>query len=172
MNIAIINTTDNDFKKKHFDNNDINVINTKTLNIKHCIGCFGCWTKTPGLCVQKDDMPIVLQTVMNSDLTVYVSDVKVGFVSAELKKINDKSIPLVHPYFEIVHEELHHKARYDRYPELALVLIEKDQKINDLVFDVIQNWFTRLSHNMKTTVRFVTKDDSLLGGLKNEISSY
>ncbi len=25
------------------------------LKIANCVGCFGCWTKTPGRCVIRDD---------------------------------------------------------------------------------------------------------------------
>ena len=170
MNIAIINTTDKILTSKEFDQ-DVNIINTSCLNVKYCVGCFECWTKTPGLCMQTDEMPKILQTIMNSDLTVYISDVKAGFISSELKKVVDKTIPLIHPYFDILHGEIHHKARYDSYPELALVLIE-DNEISDPVFDIIQNWYTRLSYNMMSKVKFVIKDDMLLGGLKNEISNY
>ncbi|AIO19085.1 hypothetical protein KQ51_01208 [Candidatus Izimaplasma bacterium HR1] len=171
MKTAIINTTENILTETDFNNEEISIINTRTLNLKYCKGCFDCWTKTPGLCIQKDDMPLILQTIMNSDLTVYISDVKVGFVSSELKKVLDKTIPLIHPYFDIIHGEVHHAARYDSYPEIALVLTG-DKEISDPVFDIIQNWYTRFSHNMRTSVKFVIKDNSLLGGLKNEISNY
>lgn len=171
MKIAIINTTDIIITNKDFGNSEVNIIDSKSLDIKHCIGCFECWTKTPGLCIQKDEMPEILQTIMNSDLTVYISDVKVGFISSELKKVLDKTLPLIHPYFQISHGEVHHEARYDKYPELALVLIDDKEKISP-VFDIIQNWFTRLSYNMMTNVKFVIKDDLLLGGLKHEISNY
>ena len=171
MNVAIINTTNKIYTNTDFKNHEFNIINTTLLEVKYCNGCFACWTKTPGLCIQKDDMPEILQTVMNSDLTVYITDVKTQFVSSELKKIFDKSIPLVHPFFDVLHGEIHHKKRYENYPELALVLIE-DKKISEPVFDIIENWFTRLSHNMRSNVRFVIKDNSLLGGLNNEISNY
>lgn len=171
MNIAIINTTDRILTDKEFNNAEVNIINTRILDLKYCKGCFECWTKTPGLCVQIDEMPKILQTIMNSDLTICISDVKVGFISSELKKILDKTLPLLHPYYDILHGEVHHMARYDSFPELALVLIES-MEISDSVFDIIKNWYTRLSYNMMTNVKFVIKDDSLLGGLKNEISNY
>lgn len=171
MNIAIINTTDRILTDKEFNNCEVNIINTRTLDVKYCKGCFECWTKTPGLCVQIDDMPKILKTIMNSDLTICISDIKVGFISSELKKILDKILPLIHPYYDILHGEVHHMARYDSFPELGLVLIE-NKEISDPVFDIIKNWYTRISYNLMTEVKFVIKDDSLLGGLKNEINNY
>lgn len=171
MDIAIINTTNRILTDKEFNNCEVNIINTRILDLKYCKGCFECWTKTPGLCVQIDEMPIILQTIMNSDLTIFISDVQVGFISSKLKKILDKTLPLIHPYCDILHGEVHHMARYDSFPELALVLIE-GKEISDPVFDIIKSWYTRLSYNMMTNVKFVIKDDSFLGGLKNEISNY
>lgn len=171
MNIGIINTTDKIYIENDFKEGDFNIVNTKTLDLKSCKGCFDCWYKTPGLCVQKDDMPVILQTIINSDLTVYITDVKVGFVGSELKKVLDKTIPFAHPYFDVSHGEIHHKSRYDDFPNMSLVLID-EKEISEPVFDIIKNWFTRMSHNYKTNVRFVIKDDSLLGGLNNEINNY
>ncbi|KFZ26073.1 MAG: hypothetical protein KQ78_01711 [Candidatus Izimaplasma bacterium HR2] len=171
MNIAIINTTDIPLTDKDFNNDKVSIVNTRIIDLKYCEGCFECWTKTPGLCVHFDDMPKILQTIMNSDLTVYISDVKIGFISSELKKVLDKTLPLMHPYFDISHGEVHHKARYDRYPEIALVLIE-NQEISSSAYNIIENWFARVSYNMMTNVKFVIKDDTPLGGLKNEISNH
>ncbi|MBA4380669.1 MAG: flavodoxin family protein, partial [Anaerolinea sp.] len=34
------------------------VIYLQGKKINHCLGCYTCWTKTPGVCVhKKDDMP-------------------------------------------------------------------------------------------------------------------
>ena len=30
-------------------------IDLSSLKIRNCIGCFGCWTKTPGCCVIRDE---------------------------------------------------------------------------------------------------------------------
>ena len=171
MSVLIINTTDKTYSKSDFSKQDVTVINSLELELKFCTGCFGCWVKTPGKCVQEDNMPIILEAIMNSDIVVYVSDVKVGFISSNLKIIHDKTLPLIHPYMDILHGEVHHKPRYDKYPKIALVLIE-ESKITDEVFDIIENCYIRLSHNMRTELAFVIKDTETLGGLNNEINNY
>ena len=35
--------------------NQVEVIDIKKMDIKHCLGCYVCWTKTPGKCAIKDD---------------------------------------------------------------------------------------------------------------------
>lgn len=171
MRITIINSTDKFYSVADFDNShEYRVINTKQLNIKYCSGCFGCWYRTPGLCVQNDDMPDVLRATINSDITIFISEVKIGFVSAELKKINDKSIPLLSPFMSILKGEIHHAPRYDKYPNYGLVLIGNGG-IPDEVFDIIRTCYTRYAYNFRSELEFALVDDDTLGGLKNEIIS-
>ncbi|MCK5388052.1 MAG: flavodoxin family protein [Candidatus Izimaplasma sp.] len=171
MNITIINTSNKLYSKNDFPNHDVTLFNTTELKIKSCNGCFDCWVKTPGKCVIKDDMEELLIAIINSDLTVYISDIKVGYVSSGLKMIHDRTLPLILPYMDIVKDEVHHTKRYEKYPKLGLVLIE-NEKISDEVFDIIENSYVRLSYNMRTELLFVIKDDNMLGGLNNEISNY
>jgi len=66
--------------------------------INHCIGCFTCWTKTPGKCVHRDDMDILLPKIRNTDLIVYAIPLYVFSVPGIVKDFLDRQIPLVEPY--------------------------------------------------------------------------
>ena len=35
---------------------EVETIHLRKKKINNCIGCYTCWTKTPGVCVHKDDM--------------------------------------------------------------------------------------------------------------------
>lgn len=68
------------------------------LNIKPCKGCYGCWVKTPGVCVQKDDVAMVLEKLAAADVTVYAAPLYVLGFPGHLKNLIDRSIPMVEPW--------------------------------------------------------------------------
>lgn len=95
------------------------------LEIGHCLGCFGCWVRTPGECLIDDVAREIAQEVITGQLLVYLTPVTFGGYSSELKKAVDRLICLVSPFFELIGGEIHHKKRYDRYPSLlGLGLVE------------------------------------------------
>ncbi len=66
--------------------------------IHHCVGCFACWEKTPGVCAIKDDMADLLRLMRESDILVYASPVYVGGVTGIMKDFIDRVIPLADPH--------------------------------------------------------------------------
>jgi multimeric flavodoxin WrbA len=123
------------------------------MNIAYCNGCWGCWVKTPGECLTQDDSAIVCRELIHSDLALMASPVIMGFTSALLKKVNDKMIPIVHPYTLIDQNEVHHKPRYSHYPRLAL-LLQKGADTDDEDIQLISEIYSRTALNMKTTLAF------------------
>ena len=90
--------------------------------IKHCMGCFSCWTKTPGKCVIKDDMAELLEKHMASDIAVLACPVYVGDVTGLMKDFLDRSIPLEKPNFSKNEDGVaNHVHRYDKYPKMVLI---------------------------------------------------
>lgn len=81
--------------------------------IKHCIGCFGCWVKTPGTCVIKDGYSDMGVLMSRCDELIIVSECTYGGFSPFVKNVLDRSISYVSPHFTIRNKELHHKRRYD-----------------------------------------------------------
>jgi multimeric flavodoxin WrbA len=69
------------------------------LDIKPCLGCLACWTKTPGRCAQEDDMRGVLAALARADVVVYGTPLYVDGMNAQLKVVLDRSIPLLRPFF-------------------------------------------------------------------------
>jgi multimeric flavodoxin WrbA len=84
------------------------------LAVQPCRGCFSCWLKHPGTCAITDDAEAYLKGWADCDAVVYVTPVTFGGYSAALKKVLDRAIPLILPFFIKVHGEIHHPHRYDR----------------------------------------------------------
>ena len=121
--------------------------------IKQCRGCWNCWVKTPGNCSLKDDMDIIYPKLLNCDLLIFASPIRMGFVSALLKRSMDRMIPLMMPYFRIINNEFHHSKRYKHYPTLGL-LLEKDFTTDAEDLDIIKHIFQRTALNFHSELKF------------------
>ena len=93
----------------------------RDMKLAHCLGCFGCWVKTPGLCVEADAGRDIAKAIVRSDVTVLFTPVTFGGYSPELKKMVDRFIQLITPFFEMDHGEVHHPPRYAHLPRLMMV---------------------------------------------------
>jgi multimeric flavodoxin WrbA len=103
-----------------------------------CLGCFECWTKTPGLCRIDDAGRNVAESLIQSDLAIFVTPITFGGYSSVLKKAVDRVIPLISPFFERIDGEVHHHARYARYPALfGLGVLSGPHPVQAQIFDTL-----------------------------------
>jgi hypothetical protein len=104
--------------------------------IARCTGCFGCWTKTPGVCVIDDFGREVARKVIQSDLIVYLTPVTFGGYSSELKKAVDRfACSMLLPFFTKIDGEVHHKARYSPLPGLiGIGVLPRPDKESERIF--------------------------------------
>ena len=119
--------------------------------VKHCLGCIACWVKTPGKCVQNDDMGVLIDKFMGSDISIFATPIHIDNVSGILKNFIDRLIPTRMPYFEIHNDgETRHLNRYDRQPKIMMISScgypEQSQ------FQVIRLWLKRFSRNFDMEV--------------------
>ena len=87
--------------------------------IRNCIGCFGCWVKTPGKCVIHDGYEGTGIDMSKCTELILVSMCCYGSVSPFVKTVQDRAISYLHPNFVIRKGEMHHKRRYDNVIQLS-----------------------------------------------------
>lgn len=92
---------------------DAEIIDISKLNMRGCIGCFGCWSKTPGQCVIKDDMEDVLPKLIKADVVIWSFPLYYYSVPGDLKNFIDRQLPLALPEMDKEAESGGHPSRYD-----------------------------------------------------------
>ncbi|WP_238917675.1 flavodoxin family protein [Clostridium sp. YIM B02555] len=102
---------------------EVETIYLKDKEIKHCSGCFTCWTKTPGKCIHKDDMEELLIKVSETDIMVYATPLYYYTVTGLMKDFMDRKLPLGKPEIIKVDGKYTHPRRYERESLAKTVLI-------------------------------------------------
>ena len=99
----------------------VKVFDLEAMNIKPCRGCFACWLKHPGTCAIQDDEEEILKAMASQDVALWISPVTFGGYASTLKKALDRAIPILLPFFIVMHGEIHHPQRYPRARRLLAV---------------------------------------------------
>lgn len=120
MDIVIHDLTEEDWEKISGQYSGTRVISNNET-IKKCVGCFGCWVKTPGQCVLPDEYQQMGEWISKADKVTIISKCSFGCYSSFVKNVMDRSISYILPYFEIRNGEMHHKSRYQKDLEINVI---------------------------------------------------
>lgn len=124
-------------------NGEAALINLRDKTIKYCVGCYSCWLKTPGVCIHRDDIPELLRSYLASDIVVFASPLIMGFVSARVKAVQERILPVSLPYLCMKDDRMQHVPRYDKTPAVGLLLGRADPVQRALTENIFRNSKTR-----------------------------
>lgn len=108
------------------DGTELETLHLSDLNIKPCLGCFSCWTKTAGRCVISDDMKTVRRAIELADVIIESFPLYFFGMPTAIKTMTDRCLPFMKTYLGTSDEDgksSFHQLRDERMREKKLVLI-------------------------------------------------
>ena len=101
---------------------EIETLNIGSLNIKPCLGCFSCWSKTPGECCIHDDMQGVISKILWADVVVWSFPLYYFGLPGQLKTLIDRQLPMSLSFMCTETESGGHPSRYDTSGKSTVVI--------------------------------------------------
>ncbi|MGB4588561.1 MAG: flavodoxin family protein [Clostridiaceae bacterium] len=122
------------------------------IEVKDCTGCWSCWLKTPGRCINKD-LDAFYKAYLHADKVIIFSKISQGFVSGNLKSLFDRMLPLFLPFITYETGESMHVGRYGKYPEIEVYyqgdfMTKADQ-------DIYENYMHRAFYQFRSKCEIV-----------------
>ena len=127
---------------------EIEVVYVQKLKVNYCVGCFNCWVKTPGVCVHNDDMVQLLEKIKTVDCLLMCTPLYVDGMTAQMKTVVDRIIPLVDPHIEDIGGHNRHVKRLDKVPAVALLSVCGFYELDN--FDGLVDHIKRICKNFQT----------------------
>ena len=118
---------------------EVEIINLRDKKINTCSGCFQCWTKTPGVCIHKDDMSGELfDKYRQADLVVFATPLYHYAVNAALKAFIERTLPMNEPYFVTLPSG--RTTHPERYPHPKAVVLSVAGFHDEEAFGPLSAW--------------------------------
>jgi multimeric flavodoxin WrbA len=116
---------------------EVERIYVRKLNLKPCLGCYSCWLKTPGACVQKDDWSYVLGRIAEADLVIWGTPVYALNMTVYMKTLLDRiGMLAILPFSFESDDGFVHIARYPESKKKA-ILVANGLAWNDAIFSIL-----------------------------------
>jgi len=102
---------------------DVEMVNLREKEVRFCTGCYTCWAKTPGKCVQRDDMTQeLLPKFLDADMVIYASPLYQYTVTASMKAFIERTLPAFLPYLEQSQGAFYHPLR-GKHPAVVILAV-------------------------------------------------
>lgn len=114
------------FLKGFPEDTEVDIVDVYKLNIKPCVGCFSCWSRTQGECVVKDDMQGLYEKIKAADIVIESFPLYFFGMPSQLKAMTDRCLPFMLPYMGNLVEDKNasfHELRDESMHEKHLVVI-------------------------------------------------
>lgn len=147
--------------------NDTKYFDLSSLKIANCMGCFRCWTKTPGKCVIRDDATVVYPCIAKSNKVIYVSRLKYGGYDSVMKTMLERAIPIQQAFIRIHNDETHHVQRAVT-PKQATIIAYGD--IDEEERNIFRNLVARNASNMSfESYNIIFTTEAMLDDMVNKV---
>ena len=124
--------------------NETRYVDLSELKIANCVGCFGCWVKTPGRCVIRDEATKVYPLIAESRRVLYVSRIHYGSYDIPMKTMLERAIPIQQAFIRLYNGETHHVQR--RVNEKEAVIVAYDSTLEEQ--EIFRRLVARNANNM------------------------
>lgn len=153
------------------ENKDIKYIDLSSMKIANCVGCFGCWTKTPGKCVIRDDATKVYPYIAKSSSVIYVSHIKYGGYDSVMKTMIERAIPIQQAFIRIHQGETHHVQRNVATKDAIIIAYGNTDSEEHEIFRQLVERNARNMNFGKYEIVFV-KEQEVEETVKNELKKW
>ncbi len=116
---------------------NVDIVHLRSKKINYCISCYTCWTKTPGVCLHKDDMSRELFTkFIEADIAVFATPLYYFGVNAQLKTFMERTLPAIKPFIIERDGKASHPFR-DKHPLIVALSVAGFPE--DSIFDLMSS---------------------------------
>lgn len=161
---------------RHFNVSEIQAkssefIDLSKMKIENCVGCFSCWTKTPGKCIIRDDAVKIYPLIAASEKVMFISRVKYGSYDSIMKMMLERTLPTQQAFIRLLDGETHHVQR-NVVLKQAVIIGYGDISVEE------KNIFNRLIERNAKNMNFesyriiYSTEDKLLETVKREVAEW
>ncbi|MDP4094276.1 MAG: flavodoxin family protein [Bacillota bacterium] len=132
MKIVILDGTEQEncyekiLKDMFADDNQFSYFKLKDMSIQPCRSCGACGIKSPGKCIINDEIHPIMKAFAKGEIIVFMTPVRFGGYSSQLKKAIDRFMPLGMPLYMVKGGHLLHPMRYGSKHIIGIGIIEEN----------------------------------------------